>query len=271
MSETRFGRIFRIGLIGYTALVFFYLILPTFVIVPMSFSNKTYLTYPPPGWSTKWYVNLYEDKDYFFALINSLKIGVPAALLATVLGTLAAVAIVRGNFRNARLYSAIALAPLMFPQIILALGLFVVMLKIGLLQTYAAIIIGHAVIAMPLVYVCVAAALMSYEPTYEQAAMTLGANWWRTFRYVTFPMTRMAILVGAIFAFSFSFDEIILALFLTDPETRTLPRQLWEAIYQNITPTVAAASTFILAFSLVALASAALVATVSRRRRLRSP
>jgi ABC-type spermidine/putrescine transport system permease subunit II len=259
MTWDRAMRLFRWGTIGLTGLTLLYLVLPTFVIVPMSFSNRTYLTFPPPGWSTKWYVDLYVKQDYFIAFANSLKIGIPAALLATVLGTLMAMAVIRGGLRGARLLAAAGIAPLMFPHIILALGLYVVMLRIGLLGSYLGIVVGHAVIAMPLVFITVSAALKTYPPTFEQAAMTLGANSWRTFWHVTFPMTRIGIFVGAIFAFSMSFDEIILALFLTNPETRTLPRQLWEAIYEHITPTIAAASTLVICFSLVAVTAAALI------------
>jgi ABC-type spermidine/putrescine transport system permease subunit II len=180
-------RVFRVAMIGFSGLAFLYLVIPTFVIIPMSFSNKTYLTFPPPGWSSKWYVDLYVKQDYLVAFFNSLKIGIPAAVLATVLGTLAALAIIRGGFRGARMLSAAAIAPLMFPQIILALGLYVVMLKIGILGTYLGIVIGHAIIAMPLVFITVAASLKTYPPTYELAAMTLGANWWQTFWHVTSP------------------------------------------------------------------------------------
>jgi ABC-type spermidine/putrescine transport system permease subunit II len=230
-------RVFRVAMIGFSGLAFLYLVIPTFVIIPMSFSNKTYLTFPPPGWSSKWYVDLYVKQDYLVAFFNSLKIGIPAAVLATVLGTLAALAIIRGGFRGARMLSAAAIAPLMFPQIILALGL----------------------------YVVVAASLKTYPPTYELAAMTLGANWWQTFWHVTFPMTRVGMIVGAIFAFTLSFDEIILALFLTSPDTRTLPRQLWEAIYDHITPTIAAASSLVICFSLIAMTTAAIIQRRGRR------
>ena len=239
--------------------MFLYLVMPTFVIVPMSFSNRTYLMFPPPGWSTRWYQDLYLKTDYAVAFANSLKIGIPAALLATVLGTLAALAIVRGRFRGARLASVVVLAPLMLPQIVLALGLFTVLLRLHLLGTYAGIVIAHAVIGMPLVFITVGASLRTQGPTHELAAMTLGASRWKTFWHVTFPMTRIGIIVGAIFAFSFSFDELILALFLTSPETRTLPRQLWEALYDQITPTIAAASTLILCVSFLALGVVALL------------
>ena len=108
-------RLFQIALIGYTALVFLYLIMPTFVIVPLSFSSKTYLSFPPPGWSLMWYEKLTERPDYPLALFNSLKIGIPVAFLATVLGTLAALGTVRGTLRIGKPLTALVIAPLMLP------------------------------------------------------------------------------------------------------------------------------------------------------------
>ena len=257
------ARLARIALIGFTALVLLYLVMPTFVILPMSFSNKTYLSFPPPGWSLKWYQALAERPDYPLAFWNSVKIGVPVALLATMLGTLAALGVVRGRFFGARPLSALVIAPLMLPQIILAIGLYPIMARTGLIGSYPAVVIGHTVICIPLVFITVAATLKSYQPTFELAAMTLGANWWQTFWYVTFPMIRVGVIVGAVLSFTFSFDELIISLFLTSPGTRTLPRLLWEDLRQYVTPIVASATTLVLCLSFVLLAA---VAFVQRRR-----
>ncbi|MDH3659956.1 MAG: ABC transporter permease [Alphaproteobacteria bacterium] len=257
------ARIGRIVLIGFTALVLLYLVMPTFVILPMSFSNKTYLSFPPPGWSLKWYQSLAERPDYPLAFLNSVKIGVPVALLATTLGTLAALGVVRGRFFGARPLSALVIAPLMLPQIILAIGLYPIMARIGLIGSYPAVVIGHTVICIPLVFITVAASLKSYQPTYELAAMTLGANWWQTFWHVTFPMIRIGVIVGAILSFTFSFDELIISLFLTSPGTRTLPRLLWEDLRQYVTPIVAAATTLVLCISFFLLS---LIALIQRRK-----
>jgi ABC-type spermidine/putrescine transport system permease subunit II len=256
------SRIGRILLIGFTGLVLLYLVMPTFVIVPMSFSNKTYLSFPPPGWSLEWYARLAERPDYPQAFWNSIKIGVPVALLATLLGTLAALGVVRGRFFGARPMSALIIAPLMLPQIILAIGLYPIMAKVGLIGSYPAVVIGHTVICIPLVFITVAASLKGYTPTFELAAMTLGANWWNTFWHVTFPMIRVGVIIGAILSFTFSFDELIVSLFLTSPGTRTLPRLLWEDLRQYVTPIIASATTLVLCLSFVLLS---LVALAQRR------
>jgi ABC-type spermidine/putrescine transport system permease subunit II len=155
------------------------------------------------------------------------------------------------------------LAPIVLPQIVLAIGLYPIMVEIGLIGSYPAVLLGHAVVCTPLVFVTVSAALRSYSSSMELAAMTLGASWWRTFWWVTFPLIRPALAVGFIFAFTFSFDELILAMFLTSPTTRTLPRLLWEQLNYQLTPVIAAATSGILCMTVGLLVLGALV---SRRR-----
>jgi ABC-type spermidine/putrescine transport system permease subunit II len=247
----------RAGVAALAGLVLVYLVLPTLVIVPLSFSSESFMSFPPPGFSPRWYQAFAASVDYRLAIWNSVRIGVPAALLATALGTLAALGLVRGELRGRRLLSALMLAPLILPQIILAIGLFPVMVRLGIIGTYPAILFGHAVVSMPLAFVTVAASLRAYPPTYELAAMTLGASRWATFRHVTFPMIRPGMLVGFIFAFAFSFDELILAIFLTSPATRTVPRLLWEQLNYQMTPVIAAATCVLLAVTATLLLAAA--------------
>src|SRR5262245_3761545 len=247
-------------------LVLIYLVLPTFVIVPLSFSSESFLSFPPPGWSLRWYEQLVANQDYGIALANSLKIGLPAAALATVLGTMAALGLARGDMPGRALMTVIVIAPLILPPIVLAIALFPIMVRLGLIGTYPAILFGHVVVSMPLVFITVAAALKSYSPTFELAAMTLGANQWRSFWHVTFPMIRLGVMVGFIFAFTFSFDEIILALFLTNSATRTLPRLLWEQLNLYMTPLVAAATVVILCITLLMLFLAASIARRSEAK-----
>lgn len=256
------GRMAR-GLLGaFVALVFAYLLLPISVIVPMSFSNQLYLSFPPPGWSVRWYRGLLENPVWLDAMWNSLRIGLPTACLSMVLGTLAALGLGRGRFRWAALGATLVVAPMMLPHVIIAIGLYPVMLELGLLNSTAATVIGHTVVATPLVYITVSASLRAYDQSLELAAMTLGANWWRTFWHVTFPRIRMGVVVGGIFAFAASFDELILALFLTGTATRTLPRLMWEQMNDYLTPTIAAVAALVLALSLVLLG---LVGVLRRR------
>jgi ABC-type spermidine/putrescine transport system permease subunit II len=266
MSWRLYSKIFRIAILTIAVIALIYLVLPTFVIVPLSFSSTTYLSFPPPDWSGKWYVKLWATDAYFKAFFNTLKVGIPAALIAVTLGTLAALAIVRGRLRAARPISALIIAPLMLPQIILAIGLFPVLATFGLIGSYLGVILGHAVVCTPLVFITVSAALRGYDSSFELAAMTLGANWWRTFWNVTFPMIRLGMIVGGIFAFAFSFDEIIIALFLTDAETFTLPKQLYDELRYQMEPTIAAASSFVLTISFLLLGSVAVIQRLGARR-----
>ncbi|MCC7049916.1 MAG: ABC transporter permease [Alphaproteobacteria bacterium] len=251
------ARLMRVALPGFTVLALVYLILPSIIIVPMSFSNQLYLTFPPPGWSTQWYSAMQQDFSWPQAAINSFLIGVPTALLSVALGTFAALAVVRGRLRFAAAASGFLVAPMLLPHVIIAIGLYPVMLDLGLLRGYLGVVIGHTVVAMPLVFITVAAALRTYSESLELAAMTCGAGPWRAFRHVTFPMIRMGVLVGGLLAFATSFDELMLSLFLTGPGTRTLPRLIWEQMNAYLTPTIAAVATLILAFSLLLLAGVA--------------
>ncbi|MEA2780852.1 MAG: putative spermidine/putrescine transport system permease protein [Rhodospirillaceae bacterium] len=259
-------RLWRVLLLAFTGVACLYLVFPTFVIVPLSFSSSLYLTFPPPGWSTQWYVNLWNSPTYSVAFLHSILIGLPAAALAMIFGTMLALALVRGKVWGTRGLTALAIAPFLLPQIILAIGLYSILAKFGLTASYLGVTLGHAVVATPLVFITVSAALRSYDSTFEMAAMTLGANGWKSFWFVTFPMIRLGVLAGGIFAFSFSFDEIIIALFLTNTQTTTLPKQLYSELRYNMTPTIAAASSVIITISLLLLAAVAVIEKRARRR-----
>jgi ABC-type spermidine/putrescine transport system permease subunit II len=259
-------RLWRVLLLAFTGVACLYLVFPTFVIVPLSFSSSLYLTFPPPGWSTQWYVNLWNSPTYSVAFLHSILIGLPAAALAMIFGTMLALALGRGKVWGTRGLTALAIAPFLLPQIILAIGLYSILAKFGLTASYLGVTLGHAVVATPLVFITVSAALRSYDSTFEMAAMTLGANGWKSFWFVTFPMIRLGVLAGGIFAFSFSFDEIIIALFLTNTQTTTLPKQLYSELRYNMTPTIAAASSVIITISLLLLAAVAVIEKRARRR-----
>jgi ABC-type spermidine/putrescine transport system permease subunit II len=235
-------------------LFFTFLVLPVAVVAVMSFTNQMYLTFPPTGWATKWYAEVWNTPRWFVALWNSVEIALPVALLSVILGTLTALAVGRSGMRWTRLVAALIVAPLMLPHVIIAIGLYPTMLDLHLASTYAAVIIGHTVVATPFVFTTVSASLQSYDHALELAAMTMGANTWRAFWGVTFPMIRASMTTGGVFAFAVSFDELMLSLFLTSPRTITLPRLLWEHLAQNVTPAIAAVATVILAITLALLA-----------------
>jgi ABC-type spermidine/putrescine transport system permease subunit II len=252
--------------LAFTVLTFLYLVVPTLVILPISFSSSSFLEFPPPGYSLRWYAAFFGSVDYRMAILNSVAIGVPAAALAAAAGTLAALAIARGHLRFRRILAALILAPLILPQIVLAIGLFPLLARLGLIGTYPAIVLGHGVVTMPFAFITVTAVLQNAAPNLELAAMTLGATPWRSFRFITLPIIRPAIIVGALFAFTFSFDELILAMFLTSPATRTVPRLLWEQLNYELTPEIAAATTVLLGVTIAVLIAAAIFSRLAAIR-----
>lgn len=254
-----FLRLGRPALAAFITIVLVYLMLPNLVVVPLSFSAQEYLSFPPAGFSLKWYERLAANRSWIDAMWNSLLIGLPTALLSMVLGTLAALAVVRGSLKRAALASALIVAPMLLPHVILAIGLYPVMLDLGLLRSHLAAIVAHTVVGMPLVFITVSASLRSYSGSLELAAMTLGANLWHTFWKVTLPMILPGAAVGGILAFASSFDELMLALFLTGTTTRTLPRLMWEQMSDFLTPVIAAAATLVVIFSLLLLGATALL------------
>jgi len=258
------SRLASFAFAAFAALCFAYLLLPSLIIVPLSFSSQSYLSFPPAGFSLRWYHALAAAGAWRSAAANSFLIGVPASLIAVTLGTLSALAAERGGLRWAATAAALIVAPMMLPHVILAIGLYPVMLELGLLHGYLAAIVGHAVIGLPLVFVSVSAALRGYSPALELAAMTCGADRLRSFLHVTLPMIRMGILSGGILAFATSFDELMLSLFLTNTGTRTLPRLIWEQLNDFLTPMIAAVATLIFAFSLVLLAMLAVLGRAPR-------
>jgi ABC-type spermidine/putrescine transport system permease subunit II len=241
-----------------TLLVLF-LIAPVLVVALMSFTNQLYLAFPPTRLVLRWYVELWNQERWLRAAWNSVQIGTATALLSMLLGTLSALAITRAGRCWVPALGSLIVSPMMLPHVIIAIGLYPTMLDLRLNDTYAAVVIGHTVVATPLVFITVSAALRGYDPALELAAMTLGANGWRAFRHVTLPMIGNGLAVGGIFAFAVSFDELMLALFLASPRTETLPRLLWEHLAQTITPVIAAVATLILVFSLLLLTVIALL------------
>ena len=234
-------------------------LVPILVVVLVSFQTKSYLSFPPSDFSIRWYEQFISNTDYQSAILNSLAIGFAAAALATIAGVCTALAVVRAAVPGRIVVSVLAVAPAVLPQIVLAIGLFPISVWIGVQGTLTAVILAHAVIGLPFPFITVCGALTSYSSRMEIASMTLGADPFQTFRRITFPMIRSSVIAGFIFAFAASLDELVLALFLSSPSTRTLPLLLWEQLNFQVTPEIAAAATIILlATSLMIVAAMSL-------------
>jgi len=236
----------RGGLAALAVLIGVYLILPVVIVVPMSFSDSSFLSFPPGETSLRWFRNILDDPVWLESAATSLRVAVLTAVCSVVLGTLAALALVRGRlpFRNA--ITAVLLAPVIVPYVIVGLSAYIAFLKLGLTQTTLGFVLVHTCLAVPYVVINVTAGLVSVDRRLEMAAMSLGAGPVTTFVKVTLPLILPSVLSGGLFAFFISWDEVVTAIFLSGPEMTTLPVQMWSGVRVRIDPTVAAISTLIL-------------------------
>jgi putative spermidine/putrescine transport system permease protein len=234
-------------------LTVFYLLAPTLVIVPMSFTEARILSFPPEGFSLQWYARMFTDRQWSTAMLNSAEVAVLAAILATVLGTLAALALTRGRFPGRTLVNGLVLAPLIVPVVIIAIGMFSLYVRWKIAGSLFGLVLAHTALAVPFVVVSVSASLRTMDRNLELAAANLGADPRRTFTRITLPIILPGVLAGAIFAFITSWDEVVVAIFLTSARFRTLPVEMWEQVRQVVDPTVAAVATTLLVVTTVLL------------------
>lgn len=250
-----------------TGLVGFVLIAPTLVIVPMSFSSGRELRFPPPGFSTRWYENFFQDETWTYAAITSGTVAFWTVAIATVLGTLTALGLVRGRYPGRAAVNGVILGPVLVPIVLVAVGMFFVMSKWRLAGTLPGLVIAHVVLALPLVVVTVGTSLRAVDRTLELAAQNLGAGPIRTFWRVTFPLIRPGIVAGALFAFITSWDEVVVAIFMTNTLFRTLPVVMWSQVRSQVDPTIAASATML---TLLTAAILLAIYVVTRRSAVRT-
>ena len=229
--------------------VLLFLLLPILVIIPLSFSSSSFLAYPVPGWSLKWYHNLFEAEEWGRAARNSFIVAPAATLLATVLGTLAAVGLSRTTFPFKGLLMSVLIAPMVVPVVVVGVATYLSFARIGLADTYFGLIIVHAALGAPFVLTTVLATLQGFNHNLVRASLSLGAGPVQSFFRVTLPVIAPGVISGALFAFATSFDEVVVTLFLAGPDQVTLPRQMFTGIRENITPTIAAVATLLIVFT----------------------
>lgn len=245
----------RILLGLFCLLVAVLLLAPTLVVIPMSFNGNKSLAFPPDGFSWQWYANFFSNPDWTTSFTNSLIIALIVAVVATVVGTLAAFGVTRAAGRTGGLLRALLITPMVVPGVVLAIGIYAVYLDAHLVGTVTGFVLAHTMLAIPFVLIAVQASLEVFDRRLETAAASLGANRLTVFRTVTLPLILPGVLSGALFAFITSFDEIIVALFITSPYLKTLPVQIYTSITRDADPTVAAVGTLLfLATSLIIIA-----------------
>jgi putative spermidine/putrescine transport system permease protein len=245
-SDTQIPHRARIWLYLAAVAVMAFLILPTLIVIPMSFSASQYLEFPPREWSLRWYENYFHSTAWMQATLTSIKAGVLTALVATPLGTLAAYGLFVSRLRAAGLVMPVLMMPIVVPVILVGIGVFYAYVQIKLVNTLTGIVLAHSVLAIPLVVMIVTSALKSYDMNQEMAARSLGASRPRAFLSVTLPQIRFAVITGAILSFLTSFDEVIVAMFVSGGANSTLTRNMFNALRDQIDPTIAAISTIMI-------------------------
>jgi putative spermidine/putrescine transport system permease protein len=257
----------RAALYAYATLVAAWLIAPTLIVVPLSFTDKASLRFPPTGWSTRWYVNFFEDPNWTAAMTASLKVASLVALVTTVIATMAAVALTRSAFRGRSLVYGSLLAPMIVPAVIIGIGTYAIFLKFNLMGTLPGFVAAHTVLALPFALIPINASLTGFDVRLEDAAMICGANRLTAFRLITLPLVAPGVASGALFAFVTSFDEVVVSLFIQSPYLQTLPVQMYASVTRDTDPTIAAAATLILLLTTALVLAASLFA--ARRAHVR--
>ncbi|MCP5152212.1 MAG: ABC transporter permease [Ectothiorhodospiraceae bacterium] len=252
-SDTQITHLGRLWLYLFGALVMVFLMFPSVVVIPMSFSDSTYLEFPPREWSLRWYENYFGSIEWREATYVSLQAAVLTMLVATPVGTAAAYGLHVSGRRMAATMQTMLLMPLMVPIILIAIGAFYLYARLGLNYTITGVVVAHTVLAIPFVLVTVSSGLKTYDMNQEMVARSLGASRLRAFLTVTLPQIRFSVVAGALFAFITSLDEVIVAMFVSGGENATLTRRMFNALRDQIDPTIAAISTCLILVSVISL------------------
>ncbi|MGE0004718.1 MAG: ABC transporter permease [Parvibaculaceae bacterium] len=256
-------RITRMLVVCFAVAVLLFLVAPLFIIVPLSFSSDPFFTLPVREYSLRWYEDFFGNERWLSAIFNSAAAALLTTALATTLGTLAALGLARPDFPARRLVMALVISPMIVPIVIVAVGSYLYFGQFGLTNTRGGLVLAHTALATPFVVITVTATLSTYDGNLTRAALSLGAPASSAFFRITLPNILPGVVSGAILAFATSFDEVVVALFMTAAEQRTLPVQMFSGIRDQINPTIMAAATLLLGVSITLFASLAMLA---RRR-----
>ena len=254
--------------------IFFFLMAPIVVLIPLSFNGEPYFTFTPgmlsfdlDAFSIRWYQDIINNPQWIHSMKNSVIVGFFATILATSFGILASWGLSRPETPFRVPLMGMLISPMIIPLIISAAGMFFFYSKIGLAQTYPGLILAPTALGIPFVVITVTATLIGFDQNLIRASQSLGANTITTFRKVVMPLILPGVISGALFAFVTSFDEVVVVLFLAGFEQRTIPRQMWAGIREQISPTILAVATILITFSVILLATVELLRRRSERLR----
>lgn len=240
--------LYAVGIIG-----LLFLNLPILVIVPLSFSNSSFLEFPPKSWSLRWYEAFFSSPEWQAATSISLTAAVLTTLVAVPLGTAAAYGLHKSGSRWAKVLNSYIVSPSVVPVIIVAVGVYFLLAAVRLNNTILGLVLAHSVLAIPFVVITVAAGLKNFDFTLEKAARSLGATATRTFFKITLPNIKRSLVTGGVLAFLTSLDEVVVALFISSGPNSTLPRRMFASMRDQVDPTIAAISTLLIALVVVVL------------------
>ena len=241
----------RLWLYAVAILTLLFLVAPVMIVFPISFSDSRFLSFPPEEWSLRWYRNFFGSSEWMAATWVSLRVAAGACALAGVLGLAAAYAIHQIGGRLGRWSEILLLLPLMVPLIITAVGVFFVYAELGLIATVPGMVLSHTMLTLPFVVVTARSGLKGFDMSLERAARSLGASRLRAFFDVTLPQISGSVIAGAVFAFIYALDEVVVALFISGGQNATLTKRMFTALRDEIEPTIAAISALLIAFSLL--------------------
>ena len=247
LSQLMLGRYVSERLLAVFAwLIIGFLVMPTLLVIPIGFTKSDFLEFPPPGYSLRWFETYFNSALWLTATSRSFIVAFLAACLATAFGAGTALALAKSSSRWAGFIFGFFLAPMIVPRIVIAVGMFYLFARIGLVASNAGLVIGHTVLSLPFTVVTIGAILKTYDMRLDQAASTLGANRVRTLIHITLPGIKGGLIAAFLFAFITSFDELTVAIFISGGLATTLPKQMWDDMILQLNPTLAAVSTVVL-------------------------
>ncbi|MBT6416712.1 ABC transporter permease [Candidatus Puniceispirillum sp.] len=256
VSETQIKLKDRLWLYIFSGLILFLLIVPSLIVIPMSFSDSQYLEFPPKDFSLRWYENYFFSwkvengfNDWMAATWTSIKVAILTILVATPIGTMAAYGLINSNNRLRSILFPIMISPMMVPVILVAIGLFYFFVQFKMVNSIPGLVLGHSLVAMPLVLIIILSALKNYDMNQEKVARSLGATRLRAFMEITLPQIKFSIISASLIAFLTSFDEVIISLFVSGGDNSTITRSMFLALRDQIDPTIAAISTILIIIS----------------------
>ena len=252
-SDTQVTHGDRFWLYVVASIVMLLLVIPTLIVIPMSFSDSQYLEFPPSTWSTRWYEEYFGSTKWMRATVTSLQVGILTTIFATPIGTMAAYALFVSGHKLARALFMLLITPMIVPVILVAIGAFYMFGRVGLNNTLTGLTLAHTAMAAPLVMIVITAALRSYDLNQENVARSLGATRIKAFFLITLPQIKFSVVTAALLSFLTSFDEVIISIFVSGGVNATLTKHMFAALRDYIDPTIAAISTIMVLVSTILL------------------